>query len=246
MNINDLTIYSPTRRSTRHQREAKELGPLAYGLTLEFPELRDIAFTKTDPPDFEVHLTNGAVIGLELTTLLRRPSLKKKGDTEEMVKFPEWERSVNSSLDSKKAEFEWSPQTLPQMFDSFTRQVIEKEQKLSASIQDFNEYWLCFRTTRGNPIGLVLQYQRDPSLVDNVFGRLWGRFFDNVNQFVKSRPFFSTVIFASSSSFFGFITAQSSYTSRTLSERWYEKGLELSDHDYVTYKVGNTSIIERH
>lgn len=245
MNINDLTIYKPTRRSSRHEREAKEIATLAFGLTQESACLRDIVFACPDPPDFALHLVDGKVVGLELTTLLRRRSLKRKGDTEEAVRYPKWERAIKSSEHGIKASFDWSAQSLPEMFESFKVQVLEKERKLAHVVPKYDELWLCFRTTRGNPIGLILQYQADPSLVTEVNGRLWGRFFHDVNEFVKSRSLFSTVIFSSATSWLGFPCSNSTYDSRTLSETWYAKGRELSEDDYRTHTVGNTSIIER-
>lgn len=245
MHFNDYSIHRTFLQDKRRRREAKAIGSLAFGLSRHYLELEDIAFPKTDPPDFELLLRNGVHIGLELTTLLRRPSLWRKGDVEEMVAFPQWEKSIKALPHSTDAEFKWSKQSLPQMFSAFKMQMVEKEQKVSCIVKKYDELWLCFRTTRGNPIGLVLQYQGNPTYVGDVFVRLWGRFFMDIKEFVGARNVFSTVIFASENSFLGFTNGNSSYTSRRLGDVWYTKGKELSDHDYGSHSVVNTTIINQ-
>ena len=237
MHLDDLTIFKKRKRGSKQEREAHQIAHLLYGLTFCMQDLADVKYVSPDPPDFSLHLASGTTVGIELTELVRSPSLHTKGDKQYRVAFPKWQADIKQMEGTIEAEFAFSPQSVPAMFQQFRRQFAEKQRLCSGRRNDFSELWLAFHIPISNPMGMLTTYQWRLDKLGDLFARLWGRFLYDAHAVVARQEVFQAVIFFSDTSHLALTPGATVYGGTLVNQDLLALGMTVPDAEYESYKV---------
>lgn len=240
IHLDNLTIFRERVSDSKQGREAKQIAPFLSDLTRRMEGLADVTYVTPDPPDFALHLESGATVGVELTELVRNSAQKRKGDVQYRVDFPKWENKIRSQVGTSEAEFDFSQQSLRDMFRQFSRQLEEKRDSCRQRQHEFSEMWVAFHIPPSNPMGIVTAYHRCLQKLEEVFLRLWGRFLHDVDDLFREQDVFSAVVFFSDSSHFALTIDPTSYGGVQLNKDLLTIGRTVSDDEYDSFTVNST------
>ena len=244
MHLDDLTIFRERIFGSKQEREARQIAPFLFGLTLHMDDLADVSYVTPDPPDFALHMKSGATVGIELTELVRSSAQQRKGDKQYRIEFPEWENQIKSHVGTVEAEFSFSQQSMRDMFGQFSRQLEQKGDGCQQRQGEFSEMWLAFHIPLSNPMGALIAYQRCLEKLGEVFSRLWGRFLYDADHLLREQQVFNALVFFSDSSHFALTRKPTSYGGVPLNGELLTISSRISDDEYDSLTVRATRQIK--